>query len=285
MKVVSSPEEMKNLSQTLQKSGRTVGLVPTMGALHQGHLSLVDIANQRCDVTVMSIFVNPTQFGPNEDYANYPRTIEQDCQKAQAAGCAIVFAPSPQQIYPSNYSTYVDVHNLGERLCGKSRPGHFRGVTTVVLKLFNIVNPQVAVFGQKDAQQVVVLQQMARDLNLSVHIEAGPVVRERDGLALSSRNIYLTGAERAEAPLICKGLNAAHKAFVGGERDVAVLRSKIAQIYNRAHHFQVEYVEMVDAITLEPLKVIEKVAIAAVACRTKQSATRLIDNVIMGGTL
>ncbi|KMQ50965.1 Pantoate--beta-alanine ligase [Chitinispirillum alkaliphilum] len=285
MKTVSSPQEMKNLSFTLQKSGSTIGLVPTMGALHKGHLSLLSLASQQTDVKVMSIFVNPTQFAPGEDLEKYPRTLEDDIRRAENAGCDILFVPSVSDMYPVNYSTFVDVENIGQRLCGASRPGHFRGVATVVLKFFNIVNPQVAVFGQKDAQQVIVLKRMVHDLNLSVHIETGPIIRENDGLALSSRNVYLTNSERREASLIYKGLIKAQAAFHSGTVDTSQLRSLILELYEGALYLTPEYIEIVDTLTLEPLERILDTALVAVACRTKQSDTRLIDNIILGGKL
>jgi len=285
MKIITSPQEMKNISLTYQKGGQTIGFVPTMGALHKGHLSLLDIAKKQSDVCVMSIFVNPVQFGPKEDFKKYPRPFREDCDKAEAAGCDIVFAPSTEAMYPEHYSTYVTVEGITERLCGASRPGHFRGVTTVVLKLFNIVMPQTAVFGQKDAQQVVVIKRMVHDLDISVRIVVGATVREFDGLAMSSRNVYLTAPERCDAPLICKGLQAAEKAYVEGERNADTLIGLIKNVYSGTGMFSPEYIEIADITTLQPLKVLEKTALIAVACRTKESTTRLIDNIIVGGRM
>jgi len=285
MKIVKSSAEMKNLSLTLQKSGQTVGLVPTMGALHKGHLSLVDISRKSADITVMSIFVNPTQFGPGEDYEKYPRIFDSDCAMAEKAGCDIVFAPAAADMYPKHYSTYVSVEGITSSLCGISRPNHFRGVATVVLKFINIVNPQVAVFGQKDAQQVLVIRRMIHDLNCSVKLEIAPIVREQDGLAMSSRNVYLTGNERRDVPLIWKSLTEVKELFEKGERKVAFLKEKLNQYLLRSTLIKPEYLEFVDTIELKPLEVLNTTALVAVACRTAESNTRLIDNIVLGGSL
>ena len=286
MKIIRSISEMKIFSLTYQKSGKTVGLVPTMGALHNGHLSLIDIARSECDLTVMSIFVNPTQFGPNEDFKKYPRTFDMDCQKAEAAGCDIVFAPTDEEMYPSNYNTYISVENITDQLCGASRPGHFKGVATVVLKFFNIVMPQTAVFGQKDAQQLIVIKRMVQDLNLSIKIKAAPIIRESDGLAMSSRNVYLTNEERSEVPVIYSGLRKALSYFDNGEKNGSKLKDIIKTEYGKASHLlSIEYIEIVDLINIQPLENVSDKALIAVACRTKQSNTRLIDNIVAGGAL
>jgi pantoate--beta-alanine ligase len=286
VKIIRTVSEMKNFSITYQKSGKTVGLVPTMGALHNGHLSLVDIAKSKSDLTVMSIFVNPTQFGPSEDFRKYPRTFDMDCEKAQAAGCDIVFAPTDKEMYPLHYNTYVSVENITDRLCGASRPGHFRGVATVVLKLFNIIMPQTAVFGQKDAQQVIVIKRMIHDLNLSIKIKAAPIIRDEDGLAMSSRNAYLTNDERREASIIYSGLRKALSDSNGGERNASKLKDTLKREYEKiADILSVEYIEIVDLTNVQPLDIIPDTALIAVACRTKQSNTRLIDNIVVGGSL
>ena len=283
MKIVRSPIEMKNLSLTLQRGGGTVGLVPTMGSLHKGHLSLLERARNVCDYSVMSIFVNPTQFGPKEDFHKYPRPFDDDCAMAENAGCDFLFAPSERDMYPQHYNTYVSVENITDKLCGASRPGHFRGVTTIVLKLFNIINPQIAVFGQKDAQQVAVIKRMVHDLNVSVTIDVAPIIRESDGLAMSSRNAYLTLAERTEAPLIFKGLAAAEEKFSSGERSATVLKTVINSVYNQFSQMDIEYIEIVDTMQLAALDMISSTALIAIACRTKNSKTRLIDNLVIGG--
>ena len=275
---------MKKWSQTVHKKGRSIGFIPTMGALHEGHLSLVEKAHGLTDAMVMSIFVNPAQFGPAEDYKRYPRPLEADCAKALAAGCDAVFVPETSDMYPEHFGTSVAVEELGRKLCGIHRPGHFRGVATVVLKLFNIVTPDTAFFGQKDAQQVIILRRMVEDLNVPVTIEACPTVREAGGLAMSSRNVYLTPAERAAAPVIHKGLQAASKRYEAGERNAARISQAIESIVRNAPLIKKEYVGIVDVKTLDPLTTIASAALIAVACRTSESGTRLIDNLIVGGS-
>ena len=262
-----------------------MGFVPTMGALHRGHLSLLELAQKNSDLTVMSIFVNPAQFGPGEDLGRYPRNFDKDCALAQEAGCDIVFAPSVSEMYPQNYCTYVSVEQITDTLCGGARPGHFRGVCTVVLKFFNIVNPQLAVFGQKDAQQVVVIKRMMHDLNCSVQIEVGPVIREEDGLAMSSRNVFLTSSEREDVSAIYGGLKQAASLFQRGERNASVIREAIVKMYSEASYFESEYIELVDTVLLRPVDIINSTTLVAVACRTKESRTRLIDNIVLGGVL
>jgi len=285
MKIVSSVSEMKNLSLTFQRAGRRIALVPTMGALHEGHLSLLKTAKRRCDTAVMSIFVNPTQFGPREDFANYPRPFEEDCARAEKAGCDVVFAPVKEEMYPEGSATVVTVEQLSDQLCGASRPGHFKGVATVVLKFFNIVSPHTAVFGLKDALQCILLKRMALDLNLSVELVFAATVRETDGLAMSSRNTYLTSAERRDAPLLFEGLQNARALYDAGERNASRLRSSVMGVYGRSIAFTVEYVEIVDLVHVQPLAVLDKAGLVAVAVRTRETDTRLIDNTILGGTL
>ncbi|NLG15762.1 MAG: pantoate--beta-alanine ligase [Fibrobacter sp.] len=285
MKIVKSVMEMKNLCLTYQRSGKTIGLVPTMGALHRGHLSLLERAGSQTDITAMSLFVNPTQFGPQEDFQKYPRLFEQDCSKAQGAGCDILFAPTVKEMYPEPYFTFVSVERITETLCGAKRPGHFRGVATVVLKLFNIVNPQVAVFGQKDAQQVAVIKRMVHDLNLSIKIDVAPIVREDDGLAMSSRNAYLTQSERSEVHLISAGLKKAEALYSSGERDAGAIKDAVRKEYSRAGFFNPEYIEVADTVFLKPAEKISVPVILAVACVTRESKTRLIDNIVLGGSL
>ena len=285
MKIVTSPAEMKTLSLTFQKAGKKVGLVPTMGALHAGHVSLLKTAQQLCDVVVMSIFVNPAQFGPSEDFARYPRPFDEDCKKAEENWCDVVFAPSEKGMYPEGYSTYVNVEKITDGLCGANRPGHFRGVATVVLKLINIVMPHIAVFGQKDGQQCLVIKRMIADLNVPVKLVIAQTVRETDGLALSSRNAYLTQDERNEAPQIYKGLKNALALYESGERSAARICSAVKETYREAATFSVEYVEMVDTITVDAVSAVSGPALVAVAVRTRKSKTRLIDNIVLGGSL
>lgn len=285
MEIIISPERMYEYSQQCRSGGQKIALVPTMGALHSGHLSLLDIARREADVTVMSIFVNPAQFGPSEDFNKYPRPFEEDCRKAEAAGCDVIFAPTKEMMYPAGYNTYVSVENITENLCGASRPGHFRGVTTVVLKLFNIVNPHVAIFGQKDAQQVLVIKRMAEDLNHPVKVIVAPIVREADGLAMSSRNVYLTKDERSEVAVIKRALDRGIFIYEKGERHATAIKNEIYSVLNTSKMLSVEYVEIVDTVTVQPMEIIPAPALIAVACRTAQSKTRLIDNAIAGGSL
>jgi len=285
MKIVRRPDAMKDLCATYGKTGATIGLVPTMGALHDGHLSLIRMARRHSDVCVVSIFVNPIQFGPAEDFQKYPRPFDADCEKASREGCDAVFAPSQTDMYPADYATYVDVRRITDTLCGAARPGHFQGVATIVLKLLNIVSPHVAVFGQKDAQQVVVIKRMATDLDLSAKIICAPIVREPDGLAMSSRNVFLTAGERSQAALIYKGLSAASESFGAGERSARRLTEIIGSVFRHATLFSPEYIEIVDTTALKPLETLTGPALMAIAVRTKESGTRLIDNIVLGGEL
>jgi pantoate--beta-alanine ligase len=283
VKIIRAVPDMSKWLQDARSKGRTIGFVPTMGALHDGHISLVNKSRDCTDVTVMSIFVNPAQFGPAEDFKNYPRPLEADCEKARAAGCDAVFVPEAAEIYPKGFCTYVTVEGLDKKLCGASRPDHFRGVATVVLKLFNIVTPDIAFFGHKDAQQVVVLRRMTEDLSLPVTIEICPTVREPDGLAMSSRNAYLTPAERAAAPVLYKGLKAALALYEAGERSAARLVCAVETAVRGTPLIKTEYIEIVDTRALDPLTTITAAALIAIACRTTESGTRLIDNLTVGG--
>jgi pantoate--beta-alanine ligase len=285
VKIIRSVPDMTKWSQAARVKGRAIGFVPTMGALHEGHCSLVKKSRVRTDTTVMSIFVNPAQFGPTEDLERYPRPLEADCEKARGAGCDAVFLPEATDLYTKGYCTFITVEGLDRKLCGASRPGHFRGVATIVLKLFNIVAPDVAFFGHKDAQQVVVLRRMAADLNLPVAIEVCPTVREADGLAMSSRNAYLTPAERAAAPVIYKGLKAALARHQTGERNAALLALAVETVLRETTLIKKEYIEITDTTTLDPLTTVTASALIAVACRTTESGTRLIDNLTVGGPL
>jgi pantoate--beta-alanine ligase len=285
MEVIHNPAQMQQHCRELRKAGKRIGLVPTMGALHQGHLSLLEEANRQADVSIMSIFVNPTQFGPREDFDRYPRPFEQDCAVAEKNGCDIVWAPAAEQMYPRHFDTVVSVERLSTKLEGAIRPLHFRGVTTVVLKLLNVVGPDFAVFGQKDAQQVVIIKRMIRDLNIPMDILVMPIVRDADGLAISSRNRYLTPKERDEAPLLHEGLLEAQRAFESGERDSALLRAIITDVIKKAEALELEYAEVVDTATLEPVSALTASALIPVACKARESATRLIDNIVVGGEL
>jgi pantoate--beta-alanine ligase len=261
-------------------AGETLGFVPTMGALHQGHISLMELARSRATVTIASIFVNPLQFGPQEDLAKYPRPFEKDLALLESAGVDAVFAPEVAELYPEGASTFVVEEAVSGPLCGAVRPGHFRGVTTVVLKLFNIVQPHLAVFGQKDAQQCAVIERMVRDLAVPVEIVRGPIIRETDGLALSSRNIYLSAEDRAVAPLIHRSLQAAKTAFEAGERDASTLAAIGRQVLEQEKRYQVQYWEVRGAEGLEAIDTVPAAG-ALLAVAAYLGSTRLIDNMVL----
>lgn len=256
-----------------------MGLVPTMGYLHEGHLSLVRRARAENGFVVLSIFVNPTQFGPGEDLERYPRDLERDLRLAEEAGVDLVFAPEAEGVYAPDHRTWVEVEELTEGLCGRSRPGHFRGVTTVVMKLFGICRPDRAYFGQKDAQQALVIRRMVRDLDLGVEVVVAPIVREPDGLALSSRNVYLSEEERRAAPVVWNALCDAEAAVRGGERDAEVVREQVRGRIEGAPGARVDYVDLVSTQTLQSVEGITGEVLLAVAVYFGK--TRLIDNVII----
>jgi pantoate--beta-alanine ligase len=260
--------------------GASIGFVPTMGALHDGHLALIRAARDRDDVVVVSIFVNPTQFNAGQDLKKYPRDLPRDLALAEGAGADLVFAPPAAELYLPGASTWVDVEGLTEGLCGAARPGHFRGVCTVVTKLLNIVGPRRAYFGEKDAQQLAVIRRMVRDLDMRVEIVACPTVREADGLAMSSRNVRLTPQARAQAPVLYRSLTAARVALENGERDVERLKADICAALADADLAQIDYVEIVDAETLHPVTVVDRPCLVALAVFF--GAVRLIDNVTVG---
>jgi pantoate--beta-alanine ligase len=273
---------MKTAAAGLRAQARTIGFVPTMGFLHEGHLSLVRECRKKADVTVASIFVNPLQFGPREDFRRYPRDPERDSSLLEKEGVDILFLPSDREMYPEGYRTSVEVAGLQDKLCGRSRPGHFRGVATVVLKLFNIVRPDYAFFGQKDAQQVVVLRRMTEDLNMDVEIRALPIIREPDGLAMSSRNTYLSAEERQAAVILFRSLEEARRMFESGERAAGRIRERLLRAIASEHLARIDYAEVVDARSLEPVERIDGRALVALAVYIGK--TRLIDNIILGST-
>jgi pantoate--beta-alanine ligase len=279
MKVFHTVEEMRSASRDARRTGQRVGFVPTMGALHQGHLSLVRAARAQSGVVAVSIFVNPTQFGPNEDFSKYPRTFERDCRMLEKEAVDLVFAPSVEEMYPPAAATYVTVEKLSEKLCGKSRPGHFRGVTTVVSKLFHIVEPDLAFFGQKDAAQAAIIRRMVRDLNLPVEIVVCPIVREPDGLAMSSRNAYLNPQERKSALVLSQALNHVESLFDGGERNSRKLIAAGKQVFAEAPAVRLDYLEIVDPDSLDAVDQITRPTLAAVAAFV--GLTRLIDNLVL----
>jgi len=279
MKIITTVKEMQTEAEKLRQRGKVIGLVPTMGYLHEGHLSLIRIARKKADVVVISIFVNPTQFGPNEDLGKYPRDIKRDEKLASETGVDIIFCPSNEEMYPERYLTYVTVEKITETLCGTSRPGHFRGVTTICAKLFNIVKPHFAVFGEKDYQQAVIIKHMIRDLNLDMELITGPIVREADGLAMSSRNAYLSPAERQDALVLNRSLKFAEEMIRNGEKRTEVIIKAVKKMIEEKKSTRVDYVSVVDPDTLASLEKIEDKALIALAVFVGD--TRLIDNRIV----
>ena len=277
LKVVKTIDEVRQLVNAERKNGKAIGFVPTMGYLHEGHLSLMQEARRQMDYVVVSIFVNPTQFGPNEDLASYPRDLARDLELCESVGVDLVFAPEVSEMYPEGYSTYVECEgDMTQKLCGASRPSHFKGVTSVVCKLFNIVKPDQAFFGQKDAQQVAVIEKMVRDLSLDVAIIPCPIVRESDGLAMSSRNSYLSETERQDALVLNRSLMAAKEAIQNGERSATRLINEMRKNIEACPSAVVDYISIVDAKTLEDIENLEADVLVAIA--VKIGKTRLIDN-------
>jgi pantoate--beta-alanine ligase len=278
MQVVHTRTQLHNALQKMRVSAKSVGLVPTMGYLHAGHGSLIRRARQENDGVVVSVFVNPTQFGPNEDLATYPRDAEKDMALMRDEGVDVAFSPAVEEVYPPGYTTYVEVEGpMTKTLCGRTRPGHFRGVTTIVSKLFHLVAPDRAYFGQKDAQQLAVIEQMTRDLDFPVRIVGCPIVREPDGLAMSSRNVYLTEGQRAQAPTISRALFQAADMIRNGQRDAAPVVRSIKNAFITIDSAAIDYVSIVDARTLADLETLEGEVLIAVAVRLGR--TRLIDNI------
>ena len=282
MKVLTKISEMREFSREAKKEGKTIGFVPTMGYLHEGHLSLARAARQECDLVVMSIYVNPMQFGPGEDLDKYPRDLERDKSLAAKEGVDVVFRPLSGEVYPSGYATDVAVTGtLTETLCGASRPGHFKGVTTIVAKLLNIVEPDRAYFGQKDAQQAAVVKRMVRDLNIPVEVRVMPIVRENDGLAMSSRNSYLSGDQRQQALRLFRSLEKAKEMISAGEVSSDAIKREMRIVLEDGKDVRVDYVETVDADTFMPLEKVQDNTLIAVAAYVGD--TRLIDNTIIKG--
>jgi len=279
MEIVNRIQRMKEIIKDIKKDNKTIGFVPTMGCLHQGHLSLVREARRMSDYAIVSIFVNPKQFGPNEDYEKYPRNITKDAEILSQENVDYVFYPAVEEMYPENYRTYVIVEDLSDKLCGRSRPGHFKGVATIVLKLLNIIQPNFAFFGQKDAQQSIIIKKMIRDLNLDTEIIILPIVREPDGLAMSSRNLYLNPEERKAATVLFKSLQAANELIKDGEKKANKIIEKIKKIISNEPLAKIDYVEIVDLENLNPLKSLDKTALIAIAVYIGE--TRLIDNIIV----
>lgn len=281
MEIIRNIAATKEFVRKVKINGATLGFVPTMGYLHEGHLSLMRQAKAACDVVVASIFVNPIQFGLGEDYETYPRDLSRDAAVAEGAGVDAIFAPSVQEMYSPDFSSYVEVTDITSRLCGSSRPGHFRGVTTVVNKLFNIVQPDQAFFGQKDAQQVVVIKQMVKDLNMNVKVITGPIIREADGLAMSSRNVYLTEEERKAALVLSRSLRDVRQRLLAGERDAGQLRAFLVARIAAEPLADIDYISICEASTLQEVDMVIGSILIALAVRFGK--TRLIDNMVWEG--
>jgi pantoate--beta-alanine ligase len=282
MHTISSSAEITAVSRQARHAGKRVGFVPTMGALHAGHLSLVRAARSRCDVVVVSIFVNPTQFGPNEDFSKYPRTFDSDCAMLEKEKADYVFHPSVEEMYPAHATTWVTVEGLSEKLDGGSRPGHFRGVTTIVSKLFHVVQPDMAFFGQKDAAQAAIIQKMVRDLDFDLEIVVCPTVREADGLAMSSRNAYLNPEQRRQATVLYRTLMRLQMLVDKGERKSETLIAAGKQLMAEEPSVRLDYLEIVDPDTLDPVTEIGRSGLIAVAAWV--GSTRLIDNIVVHET-
>ncbi|MBI4353760.1 MAG: pantoate--beta-alanine ligase [Candidatus Omnitrophica bacterium] len=282
MRVVRRVRDMIQFAEQIRRRGETIGLVPTMGALHEGHLSLIRAARRQTDTVVVSIFVNPLQFGVREDFARYPRNLSRDLALAKREGADVVFAPSREEMYPRGACAIVEVEGLSDQLEGALRPGHFRGVATVVAKLFNIVQPTIAYFGQKDYQQAVIIKRMVEDLHWPVRIDVLPTVRESDGLAMSSRNVYLSTVERRQAVALSQALKAAHEAIRGGERRAQALRRRMQAVMRQQALIRVQQIGIVDAATLTPVAQLKGRAAILVAAFV--GTTRLIDNLLVDVT-
>jgi len=278
--VIRAPAEMRARAEDQRRDGRRICVVPTMGYLHEGHLSLLSAGRGRCDLLVMTLFVNPTQFGPSEDLARYPRDEPGDIDKARGAGVDLVFAPDAAAMYPDGYQTTIEVRELAAPLCGASRPGHFAGVASVVCKLFHLTQPHLAVFGQKDYQQLAIIRRMVRDLDLAIEIVGMPIVREPDGLALSSRNAYLSPDERRQALALSRGLRAAEARFAAGERRAASLVEVVRREIEKSPLARIDYVELRDAGSLRAVETVDAPAVLALAVFFGK--TRLIDNAVLG---
>lgn len=277
--IIRDPREMRARTEDLRRDGRKIAVVPTMGALHDGHLQLLRTARARADIVILTIFVNPTQFGPNEDLARYPRDEAGDLAKARTCGIDLAFCPDAPAMYPAGAQTFVEVRELQQPLCGASRPGHFAGVATIVTKLFNLTNPHLAVFGEKDYQQLAIIRRMVRDLDMGIEIVGVPIVREADGLALSSRNAYLSADQRKTALSLSKGLAAAEAAVEAGERDGAKIVAAARALIEGAPQARIDYIELRDADELTPVTTLSRPAVLAMAVFV--GTTRLIDNRVL----
>jgi pantoate--beta-alanine ligase len=285
MEIINRIPRMASISRELHNTGKRIGLVPTMGALHEGHLSLMGQAREMCDVVIASVFVNPTQFGPNEDLERYPRDLARDAEQAFTRSVDFIFAPAVEDMYPRGFATFVVVERLSEKLEGASRPGHFRGVTTVVNKLFNIVHPHFAFFGRKDAQQVIVIKRMVRELGMDTEIVVGPTVREEDGLALSSRNAYLSSDQRKAATILRRALERARTLYNGNERDSARIISAMRALIEAEPLARLDYIAITDTVELDPVDTIPADEPTLISLAVFFDKTRLIDNIVLNGEL
>jgi pantoate--beta-alanine ligase len=281
MNVITSPQELQRTAEGTRLAGKRIALVPTMGYLHEGHLSLIRLAGTHADLVITSIFVNPAQFAPGEDLSTYPRDPARDTTLAESAGTSILFMPSVEEIYPTGYLTYVEVEKITQILEGKFRPTHFRGVTTVVAKLLHIAKPHVAIFGQKDAQQAVVVRKMAKDLNFDLHILVGPIVRESDGVAMSSRNIYLSPKERTEGTVLYGSLKEAERLIAKGVTVSSEITAAMRMLITSRSSASIDYISITDAVTLEELKSFKPGDSVLISLAARIGAVRLIDNVIV----
>ena len=283
MRVIESIKEMQSHCESLRLSGKRISFVPTMGYFHEGHLSLMREARRTADHVVVSIYVNPTQFGPKEDFSKYPRDFDRDAAMAKSVGVDVIFFPSNQDMYPGGYQTYVDVEQVTKNLCGMSRPGHFRGVTTICCKLFNIVKPHSAIFGKKDFQQLAAIKRMVADLNLDLEIVGLPTYRELDGLAMSSRNVYLSKEERSSALALVGALKLAQKLYAEGERNAVKIIKQAEKLIENEPFTNIDYIKICDTATLEDVNEIKNEVVMALA--VKVGKTRLIDNSVLGEEL
>jgi len=279
MRIAHTMAQARREIAKARKYNKTIGFVPTMGYLHEGHLKLIDIAKEHSDFSVVSIFVNPTQFGPREDFSKYPRDFERDKKLCESRGTDLIFAPSVEEMYPQPSAVRLEIAPLADHLCGAKRPGHFNGVMLVVAKLFNIIQPDVAVFGQKDAQQLFIIRRMVKDLNFPVKIIAAPTVREKDGLAMSSRNIYLSPKEREQSTVLYKALQQAKELIQAGEREARKIKIEIEKLIRKASEAKIDYVEIVETETLQPIEKLEGQVLIALAVYFGKA--RLIDNMIL----
>jgi pantoate--beta-alanine ligase len=283
MKIIKSVKKMQSYSESLRLQGKRIAFVPTMGYFHEGHLALMKEAKKMADCVVVSIYVNPAQFGPKEDFSKYPRDLKRDLKMAESVNVDVIFYPPDDEIYPADYQTYVDVEKVTQNLCGMSRPGHFRGVTTICLKLFNIVKPHIAIFGKKDFQQFISIKRMVDDLNLDLQIIGLSTVREADGLAMSSRNKYLQNNERSSALTLFASLKLAQKLYSGGERKASVIINEVKKLIKKADYTDIDYVKICEINTLNDVKEIKSQSVIALA--VKVGKTRLIDNHVFGEKL